>query len=850
MFHRRIWLPTSLDTTDYERLFGLYTDKPSYGPGETISVYANWPNGSHVKYRVLRYGNLGGPAYWEEVRSLGTQRDYSHIQGPPYGSFIEFPSGPSLSGRSSFTLEGWILPTWTTGQQVILAGQADKNGGGIAAIGIDSTGHLNAFVRNASSSIVVTTDSATLTNNGWYYVGVTFDGLTLRLYKGQEGSCLPLPVATAAFSSSGSALTSTSFAFRMGGSTDAPGIGTGCYDGRLDRWSVWDSTLTRKQLQKAMNNGMDSTNFCSTSSLPTSGRLVFVDFEDAYGDTLANTANSGAPGYLHGHGTPGVSGRKSGRAVRLNYDQVVDAHFETLDATEMGGTPQAAPVEEIAIPCSGWGTRGSGLFVVQAVRQESGSYDPASTENQEPSHFASFAVRPSTCAESPEDIAPIAVVVPVSTWVAYNAWPGTNGDAFYAGESAPGLSARAVPSNTSLKLPQGDNSAYQSMGDGLSPCCYVGWLRPTLASSPIESSGDFADVQMDIKLIEWLEHPLGSASPYDYDAYTDWDLDDGNLALLDGNGAPRYSAVMFIGHNEYWSRNMLDNLHAYLNAGGSVINLAGNTLAWRVTLSPDEKIMEVRKWVPSTCLVGDLDVFGLIDAPTPPASQTPALMGAWRLLEQCQTSQPADDYVLGTSADVVGSNDSSEYGYWRVEGEHWLWNNLSTCTSACGPSVGTCLTGLGQIVGGEADAYVEDRAICSSSGSGPTTLPSTFPFGSSGVEILARGAFPSVTWGVANWGHPVFDQTTFANERAQTSPTNLFCNSSFGSDSDTCSADHGTHGMIVYYKHDGGGRVLNIASIVTARGLRPSGGATELSDLVARALDCMTSPSSSTCGDY
>jgi hypothetical protein len=51
---------------------------------------------------------------------------------------------------------------------------------------------------------------------------------------------------------------------------------------------------------------------------------------------------------------------------------------------------------------------------------------------------------------------------------------------------------------------------------------------------------------------------------------------------------------MVCGHNEYWSRPMRTAVTSYLDDGGRVICLSGNTLYWRVSIGEDEAI-ESRK---------------------------------------------------------------------------------------------------------------------------------------------------------------------------------------------------------------------------------------------------------------
>jgi len=82
----------------------------------------------------------------------------------------------------------------------------------------------------------------------------------------------------------------------------------------------------------------------------------------------------------------------------------------------------------------------------------------------------------------------------------------------------------------------------------------------------------------------WLEQ-----NGYSYDIISDYDLHKQPDILLS------YRAVIIVGHNEYWSIPMYDGLRKYLQQGGQVIVLSGNTLFWRVSFNPEGTIMECRK---------------------------------------------------------------------------------------------------------------------------------------------------------------------------------------------------------------------------------------------------------------
>lgn len=76
---------------------------------------------------------------------------------------------------------------------------------------------------------------------------------------------------------------------------------------------------------------------------------------------------------------------------------------------------------------------------------------------------------------------------------------------------------------------------------------------------------------------------------YPYTVITDQDLHD-DPGLLD-----RFAMLMVAGHSEYWSDEARDGVDAYLNAGGRVVSLSGNTICWRTSFSADGSNVECRK---------------------------------------------------------------------------------------------------------------------------------------------------------------------------------------------------------------------------------------------------------------
>ena len=158
-----------------------------------------------------------------------------------------------------------------------------------------------------------------------------------------------------------------------------------------------------------------------------------------------------------------------------------------------------------------------------------------------------FVVKP-----RPADRAKTAVLVATATWVAYNSWSG--------------------------------NSLYNSHEDG-TIAYYVGLQQPNPGSAPGSTTGSIQHLTDAERYLYWWLWREG----YEFDLYTDFDLHR-DPTLLDG-----YDVLMLNGHSEYWSHEMIDHVEAFQDAGGSLVNLSGNTMWSLVSFNPDFTVMEGRK---------------------------------------------------------------------------------------------------------------------------------------------------------------------------------------------------------------------------------------------------------------
>lgn len=215
----------------------------------------------------------------------------------------------------------------------------------------------------------------------------------------------------------------------------------------------------------------------------------------------------------------------------------------------LDGIRQAAPDVDRdtgAISCA-WQT---GWRLVATPDLVSGLYLGLLTSASGHHQWIPFVVR------DPARPAPALVVLPTSTWQAYNGWPmdGRTGASLYYGFDGAGHRtathrARAVSHDRPYS------------GDGI----------PQLAAD-------------DIGFVQWIE-----AQGLDVTYATSEDLHTGRV------DPARYRAVVFPGHDEYWSPAMRRAVTAARDRGTSLVFLGANNCYWRIEYSAGERLIRCAK---------------------------------------------------------------------------------------------------------------------------------------------------------------------------------------------------------------------------------------------------------------
>jgi N,N-dimethylformamidase len=190
--------------------------------------------------------------------------------------------------------------------------------------------------------------------------------------------------------------------------------------------------------------------------------------------------------------------------------------------------------------------------------------------------------------------APVLLVCPTNTWLAYNSKPflqkqyqqGSLFEGFLFKETYTSTARRgdvAVdPAPTDAPQYSG-YLAHQNFGPGY----HFGRLLPNPAADPYVTyaTADYSHLTRATRFTQvWLE-----SNHQPYDVISDLDLHTTPDILKN------YKTVILAGHSEYWSIPAYNGLKSYLRMDGNLIVLSGDTMYWRVSFSPDGTVMECRK---------------------------------------------------------------------------------------------------------------------------------------------------------------------------------------------------------------------------------------------------------------
>ncbi|MDQ0417702.1 hypothetical protein J2Z48_001875 [Croceifilum oryzae] len=157
----------------------------------------------------------------------------------------------------------------------------------------------------------------------------------------------------------------------------------------------------------------------------------------------------------------------------------------------------------------------------------------------------------------------IAMLSATNTWQAYNPWGGAS---LYTYKRNPRFQ-RYLPDQIGPRFAQ-----------------YVTTQRPNPEGRPVPMLGQEPThlASGERYVFAWFER-----EKIPFDLYSDMDFHQ-NPHLLDS-----YGTLCIQTHNEYWTKEMYDQLEKFVDRGGNLIYLCGNGVYWKMVINND--LMEVRK---------------------------------------------------------------------------------------------------------------------------------------------------------------------------------------------------------------------------------------------------------------
>ena len=126
------------------------------------------------------------------------------------------------------------------------------------------------------------------------------------------------------------------------------------------------------------------------------------------------------------------------------------------------------------------------------------------------------------------------------------------------------------------------NYSHHTDGSGIG---FSSRLRPITNMRPKITTRNPWQFMEDTYIVDWLE-----VKGFTVDVITDQDLHFEGAALV----AP-YKVVLTGSHPEYYSQQMLEGLHAYLEKGGRAMYLGGNGFYWVTPMDPAGRYIELRR---------------------------------------------------------------------------------------------------------------------------------------------------------------------------------------------------------------------------------------------------------------
>jgi hypothetical protein len=527
-----------------------YVDPLGVLPGERLSLHLSAPAAHRISILRLGQGALLDPQATDaddraEAAVLATLVCPSASRHDVYPGSYAWVDDPTISRPSAIAawVRLWRLPSavevWSWSALICDLDFPDRCHWALA---VDGQGRPGCYMGDGGahdrSWWTFAAVSLATRLGEWVHVACSVDGSRVRLYLdgvlAAEGDGRP-PAGHAATGR-----------VRLGAAAES-GIADHFLDGDLSGVTLFARPLHRLDARRlAEDRGLSAP-----AALGLSEVQAYWPLREAGGDCLVDAGPHGRSAVLENGATLGIPGPSASTAIgRPGYDPSLDVtrggavRFAGDDLIDCGW-PCAA---EVMVPAAA----ASGMYALRIALEGAG----------EALEIPFAVVRP-----VPRRAGAVALLFATFTWTAYARRPVDD-------VIVPGLASSFYTTHLSGKT-----------------FFHVGMRMPLPRAQPFVHATHLRAATLHQHLVRperlaaaWLER-----EGYAYECITDVELD------REPDLLGRFAALMIVGHNEYWSQNMRDGIGAYLDRGGAVLNLSGNTAYWRVTYDHGTRSLEARK---------------------------------------------------------------------------------------------------------------------------------------------------------------------------------------------------------------------------------------------------------------
>lgn len=552
------------------RIIG-YCDPMTARPGDTIRFKVSCTDDRYRSDIVrLIHGdqNPRGPGFKERLIDAQVSGTYpGREQDLHPGSFVLVDNVPALNPEGSFTIAVWIQPTTPERElQAVLAKWStspDRPGYGLVLTG---DGHPELWLSDSSRGQWTIRSSAPLRANDWYLLVASYDAASgvailhqypLRKWPNDPTGAISTETLSAHIQVAGD--TPLLMAAMPFGPSLNPLRTSAHFNGKIEAPSLYHEVLDHHDVERVRS---DRTPSCKPAVSWDFGREI-------HSHRVIATVGEGCEGRTVQMPARAVTGHCwTGEVDNFNLapEQYGAIHFHDDDLVDAGWDTDF----EYRIPDN----MPSGIYAAR-LRPGTGSGNAADED-----HIPFFVLPAPNQAKKPT----IAFLAPTCSYLAYANEQLLEVPKALCPNQNPEASREAYSYAADKRL----LSLYDRHSDG-SGVCYSSRLRPIVNLKPkfVMMAADCPhQFSADLHLVDWLE-----TKGFSHDVLTDEALHQVGTTLL------RDYRVLITGtHPEYWTRQMLDSLHAYLSAGGRLMYLGGNGFYWVTSFdSTNPHVIEIRR---------------------------------------------------------------------------------------------------------------------------------------------------------------------------------------------------------------------------------------------------------------